>query len=979
MRQFHKRPLRAALFPALLAALLAQLPLSQAAPGTASAAVPAAAAIDPSAVIPVGPQVKVGKLDNGLTYYIQKNGKPEHRLELRLVVKAGSVLEDDDQRGLAHFLEHMAFQGSTHFEKHQLVSYLQSIGVKFGADLNAYTSFDETVYMLPVPTENKDNVEQGFTVLEDWAHGLNLIDADIDKERGVVLEEARLGKGAGERIRKVLLPKLFNGSRYAERLPIGQEDVIRNAKPEALRRFYRDWYRPDLMAVVVVGDIEPLDAERLIKAHFAGLKNPAKERARTYPEIAPLAGTEALVVTDKEIGANSVSLRYPVRYAPDHGTYGEYREQMVERMFGLMLSQRLGELAQQPAPPFMGAGAGVSALTPSYKGYTASASLGAGGAGPAIAALLQEQQRVRQYGFTAPELERMRKSILHGLERAYNERNTTDSSQYVDEYTRHFLSGEAIGGIEAEYKLAQAILPAISLEEVDAFARKTIPADAGKLVLYVGGEDKAAAAPSGEQLLLEAAAAERAPVSARAEKKLASELMARPARPGAVVEASKDERIGVTRLTLSNGVKVILKPTDFQKDQVILAGYRRGGQTLFEQKDLPNVRYATTLAATMGLKDFAPVDLQKVLAGRSANAQVGMGAYADSASGVSGSSALDVETMFQLLWLRFAPPRRDEGLYKSYMGKQQEILRKRLATPEARFNDVLVDTLYARHPYEPHAITLEDANRVDLDRSLGVYRQRFSSAKGMTFVLVGDFEVEKIEPLLAAYLGTLPTPDLPLEYRDVGLRTARGVIKQEVQAGSEPKSTVSITFSGPAAWSPAESLRMSALMEIMNLRIMDVLREKLGLIYTGGIQGVLDDVPYQHYSISAALPTGPEKVDPAIAALFAEIERMKTQGPDQADVDKYKRNWHVSHARALRENGAWLGNLLFSVIHGTDPARIVTIEKEVDALSAAEVKKAAQRYFDMSNYVQVVLDPEKAPEKAPEAQVAAQVTSAAKQ
>jgi zinc protease len=958
MRQFHKRPLRAA----LLAALLIQLPLSEAAPDTAPAAVPASA-IDPSAVIPVGPQVKVGKLDNGLTYYIQNNGKPEHRLELRLVVKAGSVLEDEDQRGLAHFLEHMAFQGSTHFEKHQLVSYLQSIGVKFGADLNAYTSFDETVYMLPVPTENRDNVEQGFTVLEDWAHGLRLDDADIDKERGVVLEEARLGKGAGERIRKVLMPKLFNGSRYAERLPIGQEDVIRNAKPEALRRFYRDWYRPDLMAVVVVGDIEPAQAERLIKAHFAGLKNPAKERTRTYPEIPPLAGTEALVVTDKEIGTNSVSLRYPLRYAPDRGTYGEYREQMVERMFGLMLSQRLGELAQQPAPPFMGAGAGVDALTPSYKGYTASASLGAGGAGPAIAALLQEQQRVRQYGFTAPELERVRKAILHGLERAYNERNTTNSSQYVDEYTRNFLTGEEIGGIEAEYRLAQAILPAIGVAEVDAFARKTIPADAGKLVLYIGGEGKGAPAPGGAQLLLEAAAAERAPVSARAEKQLASELMARPGKPGSIVEESKDERIGLTRLTLSNGVKVILKPTDFQKDQVMLAGYRQGGQTLFEPKDLPNVRYATTIAAAMGLKDFAPLDLQKILAGRSANAGVTMGEYADMASGFSGSSAQDVETMFQLLWLRFDAPRRDQGLYQSFMGKQQEILRNRLATPEARFGDVLVDTLYARHPYEPHPLTLDDANRVDLDRSLGLYRQRFASAKGMTFVLVGDFELEKIKPLLAAYLGTLPTTDLPLAYRDVGLRTARGVIKKEVQAGSEPKSTASITFSGPAAWSPAESLRMSALMEIMNLRIMDVLREKLGLIYTGSMHGAVDDVPYEHYSVSATLPTGPEKVDAAIAALFAEIERMKTQGPEQADLDKYKRNWHVSHARALRENSAWFGNLLFSVMHGTDAARIVTIEKDVDALTAADVQKAAQRYFDMNNYVQVVLNPETAAAK----------------
>jgi zinc protease len=651
------------------------------------------AAADPAAAVPVGPQVKVGHLPNGLTYYIQRNARPEHRLELRLVVKAGSVLEDEDQRGLAHFLEHMAFQGSQHFQKHELVSYLQSIGVKFGADLNAYTSFDQTVYMLPVPTERKEYVEQGFNVLEDWAHGLRLDDADIDKERSVVLEELRLGKGAGERINKALLPKLFNGSRYAERLPIGKEEIIRNARPEALRRFYHDWYRPDLMAVVVVGDIDPLEAEQMVKAHFAGLKNPAQERARTYPEIPPLAGTEALVLTDKEITTNSVSLRYPVRYDPDRGTYGDYRDTMIERMFGLMLSQRLGELSQQPTPPFMGAGAGMSQLSPSYKGFAASAALGAGGSAPALAALLQEQQRVRQYGFAAPELERVRKAILHNYERVYNERNTTNSSAYVDEYTRNFLAGEPIPGIEAEYKLVQEMLPGIGLDEINAFARKTVPADAGKLVLYIGAERKESPAPQGDQLLAEVKAAEHGTVSAREEKALASELMMRPAKPGSIVEETEDKRLGLTRLTLSNGVKVILKPTDFQKDQVLLAAHRFGGQTLFDAKDLPNARFASTVASVMGLKDFAPTDLQKMLAGRSAGVGLSLGDISDDVSGASGSSQADMETMFQMLWLRFSGVRRDEGLYKSFMGKQQEMLRNRLATPEARYGDVLVDTL----------------------------------------------------------------------------------------------------------------------------------------------------------------------------------------------------------------------------------------------------------------------------------------------
>jgi zinc protease len=367
---------------------------------------------------------------------------------------------------------------------------------------------------------------------------------------------------------------------------------------------------------------------------------------------------------------------------------------------------------------------------------------------------------------------------------------------------------------------------------------------------------------------------------------------------------------------------------------------------------------ASTVASLMGLKDFAPLDLQKILAGKSANVGVGMGPYTDIVSGRSGSSEADLETMFQMLWLRFDGARRDENLYKSFIGKQQEVLRNRLAMPEARFGDAQVAALYNGHPYAPRAMTLADVDKVSLDRSLAIYRQRFASAKGMTFVLVGDFDVAKIKPLLAAYLGTLPTPDLPLAYRDVGLRVAKGVVKKEVLAGAEQKSTVSLTFSGPADWSPAEHLRMTALMEVMNLRIIDVLREKLGLIYSGHISGAVQRVPYQHYAISATLPTGPENVDKVVAALFAEIERIKIQGPDQADLAKFKTNWRQSHQRALRENGYWVAGLEGSLMDGTDPARLLSVTAEVDALSAADVQKAAQRYFDMNNYVQVVLKPE---------------------
>jgi zinc protease len=907
--------------------------------------------------LPVGPQVKVGRLANGLTWYIQQNPKPEHKLELRLVVKAGSILEDEDQRGLAHFTEHMAFNGSRHFKRHELISYLQSIGVKFGADLNAYTSFDETVYVLPVPAERKQDLDKAFTVLEDWAGGLTLNDADIDKERDIVLEELRLGKGAGDRMQKVLMPKIYNGSRYAERLPIGKEETLKTFKPEALRRFYRDWYRPDLMAVVAVGDIDPAEARRLIERHFGGLKNPVGKRPRTYAEIPPRLDTEALVVTDKEAGPAAILIRYPVQPWQERATIGGYRESLVEGLFAGMLNGRLQALSQLPSPPFMGASSALARLTPRYRSYNASASLGAGGATAAIDALVQENERARRYGFSAAELERVKKTMLRTYERIWNERDKTDSAVYASEYMRHFLEGEGIPGIEAEYRYVKELLPGIGVDEINAYAKRTIPENSGKLVVYTGPTKSEAPLPTGEQLLAAVAAAEKQEVRAHDEKAVASKLMDRPPAPGSIVGESRDAHLGLTRLTLSNGVKVILKPTTFRNDQVLMSAARFGGQSLFDDKDMFNARYADTIVAAMGLKDFSPLDLRKVLAGKAAAVSAGLGNNTDVVAGSAGAS--DVETMLQMVWLKFAGVRRDEDLYKSFIGRQMELARNRMAQPGAMFGDTVLSALYGNNPRAPRALRPEDIAHIDLDRAIEIYRRRFSSAKDLTFIFVGSFDVGAIKPLVATYLGSLPVPDIPTAYRDLGLRPVKGVVKREVKSGLEDKSTVSLTFTGPAEVSEMEELRLSALTEVMNIRIIDLLREKLGLIYGGGMEGSMTRVPYSHYTVNAMLPTGPQNVDKVLAALFAEIERMRTQGPDQGDLDKVKANWLQTYRKSLQENGYWLAVLQTSLTEGTDPATILSFDKEVQSLSVADLKRAAQRYLNPENYVQVVLNPEK--------------------
>jgi zinc protease len=909
----------------------------------------------PGDTLPVAPHVKVGRLPNGLTYYIQKNARPEKRLELRLVVKAGSILEDEDQLGLAHFTEHMAFNGSTHFKRHELVSYLQSIGVKFGRDLNAYTSFDQTVYMLPIPTDTKEAVEKGFLVLEDWASGITFNDEDIESERGIVLEELRMGKGANDRMNQVLYPKLFNGSRYAERLPIGKADVLRTFKPEAIRRFYRDWYRPDLMAVMVVGDIDPAEAEKLVKAHFGKLKNPENARPREYAVIPERKADEGLVITDREAPADVLYIRYPIVPHPEDPTYAGYRRDLVEKLYGAMLSQRMMELTQQADPPFIQGGSGMGKVVRGYRSFAVSALLGKGGHVPAINALVQEDERARQFGFTASELDRAKKTMLRNYERMYAERDKSDSSAFVAEYIRNFLEGEPIPGIQNEYAYAQALVPGITLEEVNAAVRAAIPSDDKKLVILMGAL-KDRAAPTGTELLAAVDQAHRQTVTAREDKAYASSLLDKPPAPGSIVAEQENKALGTTELTLSNGVKVVLKPTDFRNDQVLMSAVRFGGQSLFGDEDIFNARYASVLAAQMGALNYSPADLQKVLAGKSVSAGVTMSDLSDNVAGSAGSA--DIETLLQLTHVKLTQPRRDEVLFNSFIARQRDMARNAMARPEAEFADTVRSTLFGGHPRVARTPRPEDFDKVQLDRVQQIYRERFSSARGMTFYFVGSFDTAKLKPLLATYLATLPTPDIPVAFRDTGVRPVRGVVRKEVRRGAEPKSNVSITFTGDAAFSQAEQLRMQALVEVLNLKLTEVLREQLGLIYGGGASGGVAKLPYPNYSVSLALPCGPENVDKVIAAAFAEIRKLQQNGPATADLAKVKQNWLTSHRRALRENGFWMSQLQAAQLNGFPPETILGFEARAAAVMPADVQAAAQRYFDFDNYVQVVLYPE---------------------
>ncbi|HZI23687.1 MAG TPA: insulinase family protein [Chryseolinea sp.] len=918
---------------------------------------PIVAQLNLSDPLPVDPRVKIGKLPNGLTYYIQKNSRPEKKVELRLAVNTGSILEEDDQRGLAHFTEHMAFNGSKNFQKNDLVSFLQTIGVKFGADLNAYTGFDETVYILPIPTEKKENVEKGFQILEDWASSVSFDEAEIDKERGVVLEELRLGKGADDRMSKIYFPKLFEGSKYGDRLPIGTEDVLKNFKYETIKQFYTDWYRPDLMAVIVVGDMEVAEAEQYVKKHFAHLKNPDKSKPRPGSEVLPRKKSEGIVATDKEATNHYVQIYYTTKKAKVETTISDYREYIIKRLFTSMLSQRLQELTQKPNPPFLFGASSLGQFVRGYEAYSSFAVLGKDGVEPAINAIIQENERARKFGFTATELDQIKKSLMKNIERAYNERDKTESANIVREYIQNFLEQEPIPGIENEYNYHKQYLDGITLEEVNQYAAKIIPPDTESKLVVLTGPDKAEfKIPSNEELLLIADNAAKVELTAYEEKLVAASLMEKVPVAGKITGEKKIKEIDVTELTLNNGIKVLLKPTDFKNDQIVMAASRFGGQYLYDVKDRLNAEYASTVVTQMGVAEFSPIDLRKVLAGKSASVTPRLGTVSESLNGQC--SAVDLETMLQLTYLYFTQPRYDAELFESFVTKQQAMYQNASSDPQYTFQDSVMTILYKNHPWAPRVPKSEIFGKINDQRALSIYKERFGNASGFTFVLVGKFDLATIKPLLATYLGSLPSSPNKSTYKDVGLRPVKGVQK-EIFKGTEPKSFIRMFWNGEAVYSTDEQLKIQALTEVLNIKLIEKLREDLAGIYGGGVFGSLNKYPYNHFSMGASLPCGPENVDKLIAATLEEIQKIKKDGPAVEDLNKVKETWKQQHDVNLKENNYWARQLLQSVELGTDMDNVLTYEKRIALLSPLDVKDAANKYLDMKNYVQIVLNPEK--------------------
>lgn len=916
------------------------------------------AAFAQDAPLALDPAIRTGTLANGLTFFIRQNAEPEKRAALRLAVKAGSIDEADDQRGLAHLLEHMAFNGSTHFKSGELVDYLESIGSRFGPDVNAYTSFDETVYMLEVPTDREDVITRGLEALSDFAGGISLETAEIDRERGVVIEEWRGSQGAGTRMQAAQMRALFGESRYADRLPIGLPDTLKTFPADRLRDFYRDFYRADRMAVVAVGDFDVARMEALIREHFGSLPS-APPATRAIHPVPPHAGTHYAVMSDTEAQGSSVTVLYKRPLAALRTT-ADYRRTLLRALVHAMLNARFAEIARAPDAPFLRASSGDSTLGRDVESFALSARVNDGAIEAGLTSLGEELARLREHGFGDAELERAKKDVIASYERAYNERDRQQTGRLASELVRHFVEQEPVPGIEAELALVRRFAPTITAAEATALVRDTLTDD--NRIVLASFPAKSGVAAATEATLRDAL---RAGLAARVEPwrdDLAGRALLAAAPASGSVRARREiPEIGVTVLTLSNGVEVWLKPTDFRNDQISFTGYSRGGTSLASESEYLDASLSASLVSIAGVGGFTPVDLDKVLAGRIANASAFMSSYTHGVSG--GSTPRDLETALQLVYLHFTAANRDRQAFSLLTRRLEANLANQSQSPGAVFGEH-VRRLNTMDHYSARPMRAADVPGLSADRMMAYYSARFGNAADFTFFFVGAFSVDEVTPLLTRYLGALPSTGTPgAQLRDVGLRFPESVQRDSVAKGQEPRSQTAITFFSDTGLDEMETHRLRAATSVLQMRLRDLLREELGGTYSVGV-GYSDTSPQPGFGTTTVqFGSSPENAERLTKVVMAELERLRRDGPSESDVQVIKETEKRGLETALRQNGYWLNSLQALHLLGRDPRGILQRTERADSLSRDNIHAAFRKYFPPDRHTVVTLMPETAAAK----------------
>ena len=902
--------------------------------------------------LPVDKDVITGTLDNGVKYYIKKNQKPEKRAELRLYVNAGSVLENEDQRGLAHFVEHMAFNGTQHFKKNELVNYLEKLGIKFGPELNAYTSFDQTVYMLTVPTDSADILANGFLVLEDWAHNLSFDTTEINKERGVVIEEWRLGRGADMRMLDKQLPILFKGSKYAERLPIGKKEIIESANYETIKNFYKDWYRPDLIAVAAVGDFDVKEIENYIKKHFGNLSSPEKERERKVYDIPSHEETYFAIASDKEATYSTVSLYY-LQKPKEVRDLAEYKNRLVHDIFYGILNDRLTELTTSANPPFVYAFAGDSRFAKSSDISYLTAMVKEGGIQTGLEALLREAERVKEFGFTSTELERQKTNYLRMAEQSLAEKDKTESSQIIEDFESNFLYGDPIISIEDQYNLAQQLIPQITLDDINKVSSELLKHE-NRVVMVNSPEKEDLKIPTEKELSAVITKVSSEKITPYEDKVAGKPLVEVVPTLSQVVSSKTVTELNLIEWHLKNGVRVVLKPTNFKNDEIVFSAFSPGGSSLVKDEDFLSAQNSPALVRESGLDGFSKTELDKYLSGKIVNVSPYIDFYYE---GLNGSaSPKDAETLFQLIYSYFTSPRIDSTGFLSLKSKMKSYLENKSNNPQSAFNDTLLVTLTNYH-FRSRPLTVKILDEINPDKSLNIFKERFKDASDFTFVFVGNIDTAVFKPLVETYLGGLPSFNSNEKPIDLKYKNVKGSINKEVQKGIEPKSSVAITYVGNMDYSRNNEYILESLVEVLDIKLREILREDKGGTYGVYCYDQVYRIPKAHYSLNFGFGCNPERVDELVQAFNSVLDSIKTFGPDDVVMTKIKETQKRQRELNLKENNFWDEEISDYLENNDDLVDLLNYNKWVDELTSDDIKKATDEYLG-ENVVKIVLFPE---------------------
>jgi zinc protease len=909
--------------------------------------------------IPVDPKVRYGKLSNGMTYYIRHNELPRERAEFYIVQNVGSMQEEENQRGLAHFLEHMAFNGTKHFPAGTLgiKEYAESIGMRSGENLNAYTSLDETVYMLMnAPVTRREIVDSCLLVLHDWAAFLTLADSMIEKERGIIREEWRTRSDAQMRLWEQQLPGMYPGSRYASRLPIGTIDVINRFRPDELRAYYRKWYRPDLQGIIIVGDVDEDAVEQTVKTMFADIPAPVDPAERKWEPVPDNREPLVSIATDRESTRLALSLYYKHDRIPDDmkGTVEDYVMYYLRMVVSSVMNERFSEILQKANPPFINAyaGDGEYMIARTKDAWTAAAIVKPGGIDEALETLVTETNRAGKFGFTASEYDRARTNILKWVESAYNERDNRRNEAFASEYVRHFTEGESIPGIEMEYEIMKQIAPAIPVEAVNRYVSRCI--GDSNIVISLTGPDHETY-PSKEELLAAFREKQALPVEGYEEETAGKALIGALPAPGEIVETERDPLFGATVYTLGNGAKVVLKETDYRKDEIIMKASSPGGSTLFDAGEASNLKLFNNAASVGGLGDFSTTQLAKALAGKKISCSIQLTGNAESLLGETAPS--DIRTLFELVYLFFTAPRSDGEAYASLTGRLRGQLENLQLNPMVAFSDSATKAVYGEDPLASR-IRTEDLDRASYSRIMEMYRERFADASDFTFIFVGNISADSMIPMMKQYLATLPSLNRAEQGNAARLPALRrGKYANRFNCTMEtPKATVMTLHSGQMTYSLENLVLASMLQQILDLVYTEKVREQESGSYHVATNISIADFPKGRTVLQIGFDTDPAMQDRLAATVRDELDAIVRNGPRETDFIKTRDNMLKRYDESLQENSFWLGALDGYYFDGFDG--FTSYKDVLNSITPAQVQDFAKALLEQGNCVEVVMTPE---------------------